>query len=206
MAIGDPYVTSAQLKTRLGISDVADDVAIASAVAASSRWIDSYCKRQRFGFNVASSATALVYRPSNSYTLSIDDISSLTSLVFKIDDGDDLTFETTWTANTQYQFRPFDALAAGLPLNKVETLSGYTMPMAVRPSVQITALWGWPSIPSLVTEAGYQLSEETFKLKDAPFGVAGVNDFGILRIGNQTLNRVQAMLADFVVTGGRLVA
>jgi hypothetical protein len=78
--------------------------------------------------------------------------------------------------------------------------------MEVRPSVQITALWGWPAVPSLVTEACYQLAEETFKLKDAPFGVAGVNDFGVLRIGNQTMNRVQAMLADLVVAAGRLVA
>ena len=206
MAIGDPYVTSAQLKTRLGISDSADDTAIGSAVAASSRWIDSYCKRPRFGFNKQTSATALVYRPVVPYHLVVDDISSLTGLLFKVDTNDDLTFETSWTANTEYQFLPFDALALSLPLFKVETLGGNRFKMEVRPSVQITAAWGWPAVPSLVTEACYQLAEETFKLKDAPFGVAGVNDFGVLRIGNQTMNRVQAMLADLVVAAGRLVA
>lgn len=206
MAIGDPYVSVAQLKVRLGISDSTDDVALGSAVNASSKWIEAYCQRRRFGFNVAGSATALVYRPGTSYQLAIDDISTLTSLVLKVDEADDGVYETTWTNGTEYQLLPFDGLAAGLPLNKVETIDSYCFPQGVRPSVQVTAIWGWPAVPTIVTEAAYQLSEETFKLKDAPFGVAGVNDFGVLRIGNQTMNRVQSMLASFVVMAGRMVA
>lgn len=210
MAIGDPYVTAAQLKTRLGISDSTDDTAITSAVNAASRWIDIFCNRRVFGFNVATAATARVYRPSTLYRTLVDDISATTSLVVKVDQGQDGTYETTWTNDTHFLLEPLDAVVAtgnSRPYTSITTIESNSFPRHYRrPSVQVTALWGWPAVPALVTEACYQLGEETFKLKDAPFGVAGVNDFGVLRIGNQTMNRVQAMLQDYVAgTGGVLV-
>ena len=201
MALTDPYVTAAQLKTRLGISDSTDDTAITAAVNAASRWIDNHCNRRRFGFNVTTSATARVYRPLTLYRCRIDDVSSTTSLTVKIDQGQDGTFETTWTNNTHFLLEPLDAVASdgdSRPYTSLTTIESNFFPRSYRrPSVQVTALWGWPAVPSLVTEACYQLAEETFKLKDAPFGVAGVNDFGVLRIGNQTMNRVQGMLEDY---------
>ena len=211
MALNDPYVTAAQLKTRLGISDSTDDTAITAAVNASSRWIDNFCNRRRFGFNVATAATARTYRPLTLYRCMVDDISSNTSLVVKVDQGGDGTYETTWTNGTHFLLEPLDEVAAdggSRPYTSLTAIDSSSFPMLARrrPAVQVTALWGWPAVPALVTEACYQLAEETFKLKDAPFGVAGVNDFGVLRIGNQTMNRVQAMLQDYIRgTGGVLV-
>lgn len=92
MALNDPYVTAAQLKTRLGISDTTDDTAITSAVTAASRWIDNYCNRRQFGFNVATAATARTYRPRALCRAYVDDISSTTSLVVKVDLGNDGTY------------------------------------------------------------------------------------------------------------------
>jgi hypothetical protein len=209
MALGDVYVTAAQLKTRLNITDAVDDVAITSACAATSRWIDNHCQRRRFGFNKASSATARLYRPRTPYRVAVDDISATTSLVVKVDLGGDGVHETTWVNGTDFQLEPLDAVAAdgdSRPYTSITAIVSAFPCHARLPSVQVTALWGWPAVPALVTEAAYQLAEETFKLKDAPFGVAGVNDFGPLRIGNQTLNRVQAMLQDYVAGGGVLVA
>jgi hypothetical protein len=209
MAQGDLYVTLAQMKTRLGISDTADDAALTSACTATKTWIDNYCNRRRFGFQKASAATARLYRPSTSCRVRTDDISSTTSLVVKIDTGNNGGFDTTWTSGTNFLLEPLDAVASdgdSRPYTSLSTIDGHTFPCHVRPAVQVTALWGWPAVPSLVTEAAYQLAEETFKLKDAPFGVAGVNDFGVLRIGNQTMNRVQAMLADYVAGSPVLVA
>ena len=200
-------MTADQLKIRLGgIDDDVDDVALAGACASASKWIEAYCNRRRFGFNKPVTASALVYQPNHAYRLPVDDISTTTDLVVKVDMGNDGTYETTWTLGTHFQLRPFDSFAASEPASKIETLGGYTFPRAVRPSVEVTATWGWPAVPALVTEACYQLAEETFKLKDAPFGVAGVNDFGVLRIGNQTMNRVQSMLSSLVVGGGVMVA
>lgn len=210
MALGDPYVTAAQLKTRLGISDSTDDAAITSAVNSSSRWIDNFTNRRRFGFNVATAATALTFRPSTLCRAQVADISSTTSLVVKVDAGRDGTYETTWTNGTDFILEPLDAVYAtgdSRPYTSITTVEGQRFPSYTdRPSLQVTALWGWPAVPSVVSEACYQLAEETFKLKDAPFGVAGVNDFGVLRIGNQTLNRVQSMLADYIAGSPVLVA
>lgn len=209
MSLGDPYVTASQVKTRLGISDSTDDTAITSACSAASRWIDNFCNRRRFGFNVATSATALTYRPLDPTHVRVDDISSTTSLVVAVDLGGTGTFGTTWTLNTDFLLTPIDAVVsagASRPYTGLRPILK-TVPMwPQRPSVQVTALWGWPAVPAIVTEAAYQLAEETFKIKDAPFGITGVNDFGPLRIGNQTLNRVQAMLQDYIATtGGVLV-
>lgn len=201
MALTDLYVTAAQLKTRLGISDTQDDPAITSAVTAAKTWIDNYTNRRRFGFNVATAATARLYYSTSCVRAKVDDISSTTSLVVKVDQGNDGTYETTWTLGTHFFLEPLDAVAAdgdSRPYDSITTVDGTIFPTyGRRPHIQVTALWGWPAVPSLVTEACYQLAEETFKLKDAPFGIAGVNDFGVLRIGNQTMNRVQAMLADY---------
>ncbi len=201
MALGDPYVTAAQIKTRLGISDSTDDAAITSAASASTRWIDNHCNRRRFGFNKTTSATARVYRASSSTRANVDDISATTSLVVAVDTAGVGTFGTTWTIGTDFLLEPLDAVASdgdSRPYDTVRTIGGqYFQSINRRPFLQVTALWGWPAVPALVTEACYQLAEETFKLKDAPFGIAGVNDFGVLRIGNQTMNRVQAMLEDY---------
>jgi hypothetical protein len=48
--------------------------------------------------------------------------------------------------------------------------------------VQITGVFGWPSVPQSIREAALILAEENYKLKDAPFGVAGSEDVGFIRI------------------------
>jgi hypothetical protein len=48
--------------------------------------------------------------------------------------------------------------------------------------VQITTTWGWPQVPWQVAEAARILTADIFKMKDAPFGVAGVSDLGVVRV------------------------
>jgi hypothetical protein len=48
--------------------------------------------------------------------------------------------------------------------------------------VQVTAQWGWAAVPPAVKEACLILAEETFKLKDAPFGIQGYGDYGPVRV------------------------
>ena len=40
-----------------------------------------------------------------------------------------------------------------------------------RGAILVTAKWGWAAVPTAVKEACLLLSEEYFKLRDAPFGV-----------------------------------
>ena len=55
MALGDPYVTTAELKDDLSIGDNDDDLLLDLAVNAASEWISSWCERD---FNQAAAASA----------------------------------------------------------------------------------------------------------------------------------------------------
>ncbi len=48
--------------------------------------------------------------------------------------------------------------------------------------MQITGIWGWATVPAAIRQATLIAAAEIFKLKDAPFGVTGFGDLGIVRI------------------------
>lgn len=124
-------------------------------------------------------------------------ISSTTGLIVKIDADADGTFETTLTISTDFLVAPLNAAdnTPVWPYTEILAVSNYTLPVHTsgRPGVQVTATFGWPAVPDDITQACILLSHDLFKSKDAPFGVAGVNDFGALRV---TQNRTIAMLLD----------
>jgi hypothetical protein len=62
--------------------------------------------------------------------------------------------------------------------------------------VRDTARWGWTAVPAPVKEATLALAEETFKMKDAPFGVAGMGEFGAIRV--RANPRIVTMLSPYV--------
>ena len=50
-------------------------------------------------------------------------------------------------------------------------------------------------MPVLVRQASLQLASDYLKLKDAPFGVAGATEFGVLRIRENA--QLKMLLHDF---------
>jgi hypothetical protein len=197
VALGDPYVTTALLKTRLGIGDSADDTAIGEAVLTASRDIEKFCGRQ---FNKTTSASARVFYPETCHLAIVDDFHTTTDLVIKTDAGDDGTFETTWAA-TDYQLEPVNQIVdgeSGWPYHRIRTRSsGATyFPQTGRGApLQVTAQWGWNAVPAAVTTAAYLLASDYLKLKDANFGVAGMGEFGPMRVREN--QRVSALLAPY---------
>ncbi len=49
--------------------------------------------------------------------------------------------------------------------------------------MQVTAKWGWTAVPANVTQAAYIIGAQLFREKDAPFGVSGVSDLGVTKVG-----------------------
>jgi hypothetical protein len=47
--------------------------------------------------------------------------------------------------------------------------------------VKITATWGWPEIPQNVHHAALLLATDLFKMKDAPWGIAGMGELGMVK-------------------------
>lgn len=202
MALGDLYVTLAQLKTRLGVTDAADDALFTAAVDAATEGINHACGRD---FQKATVATARRYRPTGAMLVITHDFHAEAGLVVKTDEDDDGTFETTLTASA-YELEPIDGIVsgqAGWPWWKVRLVDGTVFPRGRRHTVQVTAQWGWAAVPDSIINAAYVLAEDLAKLRDAPFGVGGFGEFGRIRARENP--QVALLINDYRRYGGRLM-
>lgn len=194
MALGSNYATDAELKTRLGISDSNEDAAIAAAMSSSSRAIERYCRRQ---FNDAGSASARKFYPISRTVVLVDDFHTTTGFELATDMDDDGTYETIWSLD-DVLLEPIGGIRDGVPgwpywkLRAVDVDQFYN---TRRPNVQVTARWGWASVPASIKEASLALAEEIFKMKDSPYGIAGFGEFGFVRVRENP--KIVSMLKDY---------
>jgi hypothetical protein len=180
------YVGPDELKDRLGITDTSDDSIIADVCSATSRWIDQFCGRHFFRMT-----DTRTYQPEDIWLLNTDDLVSVTTL--KIDTDGDGVYETTWTSGTDYMLkvgeRSFNTGQYGepRPYTQIQVLKGggtffpFTWAFTHPDRVQITGVFGWPQVPSAIHQAALLIASDWFKLKDAPWGVAGMGDFGVVK-------------------------
>ncbi|TDE40502.1 phage gp6-like head-tail connector protein [Nonomuraea mesophila] len=179
MAIGDPYLTLPELKSYLKIVDTADDAELDSALAAVSRGIDEYCGRQ---FNTDGIVLTRSYEARRAALVDVDDFHTLDGLEVEVDTS--RTGSWAVRAASRYEPRPLDGVVDGVPGWPYYQLKAvYTdWPITGRASVRVTAVWGWAVVPDPVRQACRILASEAFKMKDAPFGVAGFADYGAVRV------------------------
>lgn len=178
MSITNGYCTLGDVKAALRIADTVDDVLLENAVEAASRRIDGECSRR---FYVDAQATARTFAAARHDLLTVDDISSITGFVVKIDaDGDGL-FETTVTAGVDFQIEPLNALTQSKPITLLRA-TGTSWPVAANGQalIEVTARWGWPAVPDVIREATVLLASRQFKRYDSPLGVAGFGDLGAI--------------------------
>lgn len=188
--LGKLYCTPQALKSRLGISDSIDDYEIHAACFSASRAIENYCERT---FWRSPTGTARSFEPQCQYLLKLPESNDLVSVsALKTDASGDGTYETTW-ASSDYQLLcsdgtpNVDAAPEPRPYTRVKAVGTRLFP-TLYPTVsrddliQITGVWGWPAVPWGIRQAALILAEETVKLKDAPFGVAGFGEFGTIRV------------------------
>lgn len=188
MALGDTYATLEQLKGYVGpINDVVDDDELTDALKSTSRGIENICNRQ---FNDAVTPSARLYAPDRGHLLRPDDFSTADGLVIETDDNIDGTFPTAWTS-TDFELAPLNGVVdgeTGWPFWKIYSIGSRTFPLSgYRATVRVTARWGWATVPAPVKQACLIVASETFKLKDAPFGVAGFGEFGAVRVRNNPI-------------------
>ena len=193
MTIINGYCTLADLKSVLRIVDNVDDVALEARIDEASRSIDDYCDRR---FYKDANATARIYHaPSGDYVLT-DDIATASGLVVKIDSGKDGSYATTLTAN-QYQLEPLNAVSRGVSINRIMAIPAGTFPTMGMPApIQITAVWGWPSVPTPVKSACILMAGRLLKRGDSLLGVAGFGDLGAISVRAIDPD-VQRMLAPY---------
>jgi hypothetical protein len=199
-----PIITVDNLKTHLGITDTVDDDTINVAVAAANQAVVQHCGRT-FDKVAEGDESARVYFTCSGSFVEVDDFWSTTNLVIKTDEGDTGTYGTTW-ATTDYRLTPTNALRDGLPwpYNKVVALASRVFPVGgYHPRVQITAAWGWSSIPDAVFEATLIKAARLFRRKDSPDGlIGGFSDLGAVRVSSYEDPDVTALLSPFVGARG----
>lgn len=164
MAWAPSYVTAEDLRTFKRIDEAGDDDALERDCAAASRAIDTACRRQ-FGQvdDPEARAYPIEYDASRGRWFAvIDDLQDLTGVEVLIDDTD-VTADVSWI--------PSNAAQIGRPYTRV------VLPTSGR-TVEITALWGWSTVPDEVLEATLLQASRFTARRDAPWGIAGSPDMG----------------------------
>ena len=186
MTITNGYATRNQVKAalRIGTADTLDDDLIDNCVGAASRLIDGYCNRR---FWQSGTAEARIFQAEDSFYCSIDDIAG-TALTLKSSTQADGTFDLTWS-RSDYQLEPLNGNLDGLTwaYDKIRAVGDYLFPTVnanygEQALVQVTAVFGWPSVPEPVVQATIIQASRIFKRYDSPLGVVGFGDLGQIRV------------------------
>lgn len=185
------YTSLEEVKSRLKISDTNDDDLILGAVKAAARAVEGYTGR--FFYPLTETRT---FRPYTLYELPIDDLVSITQLA--VDYNGLGVFSSIWTQGVDYELQvgidEFNQMATGekRPYTVVRVINGgngnwfpFVWPFSRLDRVQIMGTWGWPEVPYGVSEATRQIAAEVYKMKDAPFGLMGTSEFGVVRVPKQ---------------------
>jgi hypothetical protein len=173
------YATLAQFKAAVGITDSTDDTALQNVLDATDTLIDLYCDRKT-GFGTA---TETRYYTAEDYQYVLtDDLVSVTTL--QTDDDANGTYETTWTAGTDFVLAPANAALDGFPYTEIDTSVSWprNFPKDVYRGVKVVGVFGFPSVPAAVVQSEIIQAGAVWSSRTSPFGVIGSADLGgILR-------------------------
>jgi hypothetical protein len=206
MAITNGYATLTQIKAYMSISDNTDNDLLEDLVESASRSIDRIANRR---FYLDTTASARLYRAYSDIFVYVDDIGTTSSLVVKTDSNGNGTYAKTLTLNQDYILDPLTASSLNRPFTQLTMVSNTeTWPIfpgltqnGLRPGVQVTARWGWPSVPDDINMACLILTADLYKRKDAPGGILGLGDLGVVRmspIGRDVTAMVRAYKKEVV--------
>lgn len=155
-----------------------------NAINEASRQVDAYCGRRFF---LDGSSSARTYWTNDTRVLIFDDATTVTSI--KLSTGDNGTYDYTYTVGTDYTLEPLNGRGSGLeglPYWRARFTTAVLPTNTSTPCAQVTATWGWAAIPEPVRQACLILASEAFKLAEAPFGVAGFGEMGVVRVGKMS--------------------
>lgn len=189
-ALGDPYIDVTALKAYLKIPSNSMDGLLENAVQSASNSIETYCGRQ---FNRTEEVSTRVYTPYTTGAVYVDDFWTTEGLVISTD------ISGLGIAPNTYRLFPANGVISGQvgwPYYGIKARTGTSTRFVMDDeSIQVTAKWGWQAVPDSIKQACFILATETFKMKDAPFGVAGHDEFGTIRVKHNPM--VENMLRKY---------
>jgi hypothetical protein len=173
------YATLAQVKAALRITDSVDDTLIEMARVSASDLIDGYTGRT---FDTSGTVTR-VFAPADNYVLQTDDLAG-TALTITSSTGADGVFDVTWKAS-DYQLEPLNGVSNGqaVPFTRIRAVQDYLWPTAGgEATVRVTGVFGFVSVPTVITQATVLQSSRIFTRLQSPLGVAGFGEMGVVRV------------------------
>ena len=173
------YATLAQVKAALRITDTVDDALIEMARVSASDLIDGSTGRT---FDTSGTVTR-VFAPADNYVLQTDDLAG-TALTITSSTGADGVFDVTWKAS-DYQLEPLNGVSNGqaVPFTRIRAVQDYLWPTAGgEATVRVTGVFGFVSVPTVITQATVLQSSRIFTRLQSPLGVAGFGEMGVVRV------------------------
>lgn len=187
MAIVNGYCTLDELRSWADIPGLEKTAMAEDCVTAVSRAIDHYSDRHFYQVGTTGTPVARTFAPCSSTRLDFGSLGDLTDEVVPVVETDaagDGTFETLWAAS-DYQLQPFSR-KDGWPYTGLEAVAGRRFPFLLTPGrrnrVRVTGVWGWDAVPVDVKQACLIKAARLFARHQSPNGIAGVGDFGPIRI------------------------
>lgn len=186
------YTSIEELKSRLKITDTQDDFELQLAVQSAARAVEGYCGR--FFYQISDTRT---FVPYSIYEQPLSDLVSISAL--SVDNDGDGVYEQPWVQGVDYQLAvgewEFNQLASGesRPYTWARVINAvgggrffpFIWPFAPLNRIQVVGVFGWPAVPYAIKQATLQVASEIYKLKDAPFGLMGSSEFGVVRLPKQ---------------------
>jgi hypothetical protein len=188
------YCTASDLARALGIPDAVDDFELELAVSSASRAIDDACGRFFYQVGTESTPAVRVFDAAAPDRTSIDDVVSVTTV--KLDTALDGTYGHTYAAGDWF-LEPYQP-QEGWPYTAVRLRPTARRFLSYRQAVQVTGVFGWPSVPPQVEQACLMQAARWFKrVKEAPFGIAGMPayDGSGIRLMNKLDPDVEVLLS-----------
>ncbi len=183
------YATVDQLKGWLRIADNVDDTELQFLVTAASRAIDTFCGRQFGQVSTPEARTYTAIYKSGRWVVPIDDLQNASGA----------TVTAGASSVTDFTLRPLNGPLNGFPYTELTFTGGPWGCYATEdPLVEVTATWGWTSVPDTIIAALKLQANRFLARRDSPFGVAGSPDQGNeLRLLARVDPDVELMLAAY---------
>lgn len=195
------YITEAEFLAHIKSNAEPGDPNVVAAIEAATISVDQHCGRT---FALDDETSARFFTPVSQdewWVLPIDDLGSLEDLILSTSSGGSASYSIL--SADDYQAEPVNGRRNGVtgwPFDAVRAVGGTHWPTRLQPwyrdTVKVEGLWGWAAVPTTVKQATKLLAALHYKLGEAALGVAGVNEFGTIRV--RELPQVSTLLTPFV--------
>lgn len=196
MPLGDAYVTLGELKDHCQIPDTVDDTALTRVSKAISRGLERYTGRQ---FNDAGTPSARVFTADAGRAMYVDDFSTVTGLLVDVDNDGDGVFEQSVPA-ADFLTHPLGGVVNGVPGFPFFRLTLRRPALTWLPcdegAVQVTARWGWTTVPDDVKSAALIKAARLFGRRYSVNGLIGQGEF-VFRVTRNADPDVVELLAPY---------